>query len=170
MNKLRFLLMPVVVVSFALANGSGFAQGSLKEQATGTWSLVSFDIIAADGSKKPVFSPKPKGTLFLATNGRYAMMIVDPERPKKWSAKSREGASVEELASAARGLVAQFGEWSVDEKSKTLIRKNEGALNPLAAGREQIVPIVVSGDELRTTDAVSGVSGGRTETVWRRVK
>ena len=84
MTKLRFLLMPVVVVSFVLAAASGFAQGSLKEQATGTWSLVSFDIIAADGSKKPVFSPKPKGTLFLAANGRYAMMIVDPERPKKW--------------------------------------------------------------------------------------
>ena len=170
MNKLRFLLMPILVVSLALVAGSGFTQGSLKEQATGTWSVVSYDAIAADGSRKSIFSPKPKGTLLLNANGRYAMIIVDPDRPKKWSGTSRASASAEELASAARGVVAQFGEWSVDEADKTLIRKNEGALNPLAAGREQRVQISVSGDELRTADAASGVSGGRAETVWRRIK
>jgi len=131
---------------------------------------VSYSAIAGDGSKKPIFSANPKGTLILNANGRYAMILVDPDRPKKWTGKSRDSATVEELASAARGLVAQFGEWSVDESGKTLIRKNEGALNPTSAGREQKIEVSVSGDELRTIDGASGVSGGRAETVWRRVK
>ena len=84
----------------------------------------------------------PKGTLLLLANGRYAMIIVDPDRPRKWTGKSRESTTVEELASAARGLVAQFAEWSVDEAGQILIRKNEGGLNPLAAGREQRVQLL----------------------------
>src|SRR5262245_32706957 len=121
----RFLLLPSIAIAALLAAANGFAQGSLKEQATGTWSLVSFDAIAADGSKKPIFNPNPKGTLLLNANGRYAMIIVDPDRPKKWSGTSRAGASTDELASAARGVVAQFGDWSIDDAGKTLIRKNE---------------------------------------------
>lgn len=169
-NIFQLMTAGFVCAAFVFSAGNAPAQKSLKDQLTGTWTIVSYDAIAADGSRKPIFSPKPSGTLMLASNGRYAMMIVDPDRPKKWSAKSRAGASVEELASAARGLVAQFGEWSVDENAKMLIRKSEGALNPTATGREQRVPITVSGDELRTTDKASGVTGGGAETVWRRMK
>jgi Lipocalin-like domain len=130
MTAIRLLAIPAFALGLSFAATGALAQGKgLKEQLVGTWTVVSYDAIAADGSRKPIFSPKPKGTLILAANGRYAMMIVDPDRPQKWSAKSREGANVEELASAARGLVAQFGEWSVDEAAKMLIRKNEGALN-----------------------------------------
>lgn len=169
MNAFRFFLIPVVGI--ALSTASAWAQGkSTKDQITGTWSLVSYEAIAADGSRKPLFSPKPKGTLMLQANGRYAMIIVDPDRPKKWGGKSRANVSAEDLATAARGVVAQFGEWSVDEDGKTLIRKNEGGLNPLAAGREQLVQISVSGDELKTRDATSAFAGSAAETVWRRVK
>ena len=170
MTNHRFLLMPAIALACVLAAANAIAQGNVKQQIIGTWSLVSYNAIAADGSRKPIFSPKPKGTLLLNANGRYAMIIVDPDRPKKWTGTSRAGASTEELASAARGVVAQFGEWSVDDAGKTLIRKNEGGLNPLAAGREQRVQFSASGDELKTTDSASGVSGGRAETVWRRVK
>jgi hypothetical protein len=37
-------------------------------------------------------------------------------------------------------------------------------------GRDQRVAVAVSGDELRTTDKASGVTGGGAETVWRRIK
>jgi hypothetical protein len=171
MAKSRILTFAAIALSVALSASNASSQGnSLKDQITGTWALSSYDGIAADGARKPVFGASPKGTLILNANGRYAMIIVDANRPKKWTSKSREGAPAEELASAARGLVAQFGEWSVDETDKMLVRKNEGGLNPLAAGREQRVQVSVSGDELKTTDAASGVSGGRAETVWRRIK
>lgn len=171
MMKSRIFKFMTMALGIALCAANALAQGKgVKEQVTGTWSLVSYEAIGTDGARKPIFSANPKGTLILNANGRYAMIIVDPSRPKKWSAKSREGASVDELASAARGLVAQFGDWAVDDSGKMLIRKNEGGLNPLAAGREQRVAFSVSGDELKTSDAASGVSGSAAETVWRRVK
>jgi hypothetical protein len=169
MTSFRFILIPVLAMALSTANAWGQGK-SIKEQIAGTWSLVSYDAIAADGSRKSLFSPKPKGTLMISSNGRYAMIIVHPDRPKKWGGKSRASVSTEELASAARGVVAQFGEWSLDESGKMLIRKNEGGLNPLAAGREQRVQVSVSGDELKTMDATSAFAGSAAETVWRRVR
>jgi len=145
-------------------------QKTLKEQLAGTWILVSYDSIGADGSKRPIFSAKPEGTLMLDGTGHYATVLVNPERPKKWSGNSRDQVNTEDLASAARGLVAQFGTWSVDETGKTLTRKIVGALNPLNAGREQKIQVSLSGDQLTLADPSSGVAGGRTETMYRRAK
>ena len=101
--------------------------------------------------------------------GHYAMVLADPGRPK-WKSNLRPQLTTEEFAAAAKGLVAQFGSWSVDESSKVLTRKVEGALSPNLAGNEQKVTVGISGDELTTTDPNSGVTGGRTETVYRRTK
>ena len=102
-------------------------------------------------------------------SGYYAMVLVNPEREKKWTAKSRETQSADELAAAARGLVAQYGRWEVDG-GKILVRKVEGALNPALGGREQRIGLSVKGDELTLTEELSGVAGSGTEQVFRRAK
>ena len=163
-------LLAVAALSLCLLPGSAAAQQkTLKEQLVGTWSLVSFDSTGADGKKTQVFGAQPKGTLMLDAGGHYAMVLADPGRPK-WKSDLRTALSTEELAAAAKGLVAQFGTWSVDEDSKVWTRKVEGALSPNLGGNEQKVTIGVSGDELTVTAANSGVTGGRTETIFRRAK
>jgi hypothetical protein len=144
-------------------------QNSLKDQLVGTWTLVSFQNTAADGTKTPVFGPQPKGIFMIDAGGHYAMVLTDPGRPK-WKSNLRTQLSTEELANAAKGLVAQYGSWSVDETSKVLTRKVEGALSPNLAGTEQKPTISLSGDELTVTDPNSGVTGGKTDTVFRRTK
>ena len=144
-------------------------QRSLKEQLVGTWTLVSYQSTAADGTKAPVFGAQPRGILMLDAGGRYAMVLDDPGRAK-WKSNLRTQLSNEELAAAARGLVAQFGAWSVDETGKVLTRKVEGALSPNIPGTEQKPTITLSGDELTMTDANSGVTGTRTDAIYRRVK
>jgi hypothetical protein len=160
MAALSLCLLPV---------GSMAQQKSLKEQLVGTWSLVAFESTGADGKKTAVFGAQPKGILMIDAGGHYAMVLADPGRPK-WKSNLRPELTTEEFAAAAKGLVAQFGSWSVDEGSKVLTRKVEGALSPNLAGNEQKVTVGISGDELTTTDPNSGVTGGRTETVYRRTK
>jgi hypothetical protein len=163
-------LLVVAALSCCLLPGSSVAQQkTLREQLIGIWSLVSFDSTGADGKKTAVFGAQPKGILMIDAGGRYAMVLTDQGRPK-WKSNLRTELTTEEFANAAKGLVAQFGAWSVDEGSKMLTRKVEGALSPNLAGTEQKVTVGLSGDELTVTDSNSGVTGGRTETIYRRAK
>src|SRR3954447_1462263 len=156
--------LAIVVSSEAIAQ-----QKPMKDQLVGTWSLVSYDSIAADGTKKAVFGAGPKGYLMLDAGGRYTYILVDMSRAK-WKGTDRTQTTVEEYAAAAKGLVAQFGTWSADEASKTFIRKVEGALNPGLPGVEQKLTLGLSADELTLADSTSQVTGGRTEQRYRRAK
>jgi hypothetical protein len=167
------------ILNFSAFAAAGFAmvasgeataqQKALKDQLIGTWSLVSYDSIAADGSKKPVFGAQPRGYVMLDAGGRYTYILVDMSRAK-WKGTDRTQTTVEEYAAAAKGLVAQFGTWSVDEASKTFIRKVEGALNPGLPGVEQKLTLGLSADELTLADSTSQVTGGKTEQRYRRAK
>jgi Lipocalin-like domain len=160
----------MMALSLSLLSGNAVAQQkTLKEQLVGTWSLVSYDSIGTDGSKKAVFGNQPKGVLMFDASGHYAMVLTDPGRPK-WKSDLRTQTTPEEFTAAAKGLIAQYGGWSVDEATKTWTRKVEGALSPGLAGEEQKVTVAVSADELKVTTASSGVTGGKTEQVFRHVK
>ena len=96
-------------------------------------------------------------------------MVVDMTR-SKWNSKNRTQTTSEEYAAAAKGLVAQFGTWSVDESTKILTRKVEGALNPGLPGVEEIKSVVVSADELKFSDPNTKLTDGKTEQVFRRTR
>jgi Lipocalin-like domain len=171
MNRRNILSLSVIAAfGLALLPGSAVSQQkTLKEQLVGTWNLVSYESLADDGSKKAVFGAQPKGVLMLDANGHYAMVLTDPGRPK-WKSDLRTQTTPEEFTTAAKGLIAQYGGWSVDEATKTWTRKVEGALTPNLAGVEQKMTVAVSADELKVTTSSSGVTGGKTEQVFRRVK
>jgi hypothetical protein len=165
-----FSLSAIAALGLAMLPGNAVAQTkSLKDQLVGTWALVSYQSTATDGTKSAVFGAQPKGILMIDAGGHYAMVLTDPGRAK-WKSNLRTQLSTEELAAASKGLIAQYGAWSVDETSKVLTRKVEGAFSPNLAGTEQKPTIALAGDELTVTDANSGVTGGRTDAVFRRAK
>ena len=137
MNRRNIISLSAIAASaLATLPGSAFAQQKLlKEQLVGTWTLVSYDSIAADGSRKPVFGSS-KGYLMLDAGGHYMYMVVDMTR-NRWNSNNRTQITGEEFAAAAKGLVAQFGTWNVDESARTFTRKVEGALNPGLPGVEE---------------------------------
>ena len=170
MNRRNIISLSAIAASalFTLP-GSAFAQQELlKEQLVGTWTLVSYDRVAVDGSKKPVFGAS-KGSLMLDAGGHYMYLVADMIR-NKWNSKDRTQTTAEEYAAAAKGLVAQFGIWSVDESAKVFTRKVEGALNPGLPGVEEKKSVVVSAEELRLSDPNSKLTDVKTEQVFRRAK
>jgi lipocalin-like protein len=171
MNRRHILSLSVITaLGLALLPGSAPAQQkSLKEQVVGTWTAVSSNNVAPDGSKRQVFGANPKGILILDAGGQSAVVIGTPDRPKfKATGNLRAEATAEEWAAAARGFAANFGTWSVDEANKTLIRKYTTALIPNNDGLETKASVSLTGDELKLT--ATPAAGGKSETVYRRAK
>jgi hypothetical protein len=163
-------IFAITVLGLALLSGSAVSQQKLlKDQLVGTWTLVSNDNVAPDGTKRQIFGANPKGILILDPNGRYAQIFVRPGRPK-FKANNRLQGTPEEIKAAYEGALVHFGTWSVTEVDKTIVVRTEGALYPNQEGTEGKRSIVsLTGDELKLVNPASG-AGGTTEAVFRRAK
>lgn len=63
-NILSLIALAALGVAL-LPSGAISQQKSLKDQLIGTWTVISYDVIAPDGSKKPIFSEHPSGYYML---------------------------------------------------------------------------------------------------------
>jgi hypothetical protein len=170
MNRRHILSLSVITaLGLALLSGGAPAQpNSLKEQLTGTWTLVSNDNVAPDGTKRQLFGVNPKGLFILAANGQYAQVQMRPDVPK-FKVNNRLQGTAEENKAVVHGTVASFGTWSVDEAGKILIVRVEGHMFPNLAGTESKRSFILVGDELKVSNPNPG-AGGKTELVYKRAK
>jgi hypothetical protein len=161
----------VIGLSAILAAGAGLSSGSagaqqksLKDQLIGTWTLVSWENTAANGTKRQLANPK--GIFILDAGGRYAEVWERGDRPKF---KNASQPTTEELAAATRDyFAANFGTWSVSEADKTLVVRVDGALRPNNEGTDAKCSIELSGDALREICMVP--TGAKLDFVYRRAK
>src|SRR5215204_6359671 len=93
---LGLALSPVVAVA---------QQKTLKEQVTGTWTVVSNDSTAPDGKKSQPFGPNPKGTQVFDASGQYVQIMSHPDVPN-FKANNRRQGTPEENTAAVRGTTA----------------------------------------------------------------
>jgi len=170
-NRRKILsLCAILALGLALLSRSAVSQQKpLKEQLVGTWTIVSNDNVAPDGTKRQIFGANPKGILMFESSGRYAQIFVRPDRPK-FKANNRLQGTPEEIKAAYEGALVHFGTWSVTETDKIIVIQTEGALYPNQEGTEGKRAIVnLTADELKLTNPASG-AGGTTEAVFRRSK
>jgi hypothetical protein len=164
-------LSAITVLGLAMVSSNAMAQQqSLKDQLAGIWTLVSSETTAPNGSKQQPMGANPKGILMLDAGGRYAAMMTRADRPK-FKSRNRAEITTEEFAAAAKGTIAQYGTWSVNEADKTLVRRADGALIPNTEGTESKNAVALGGDELKITATAQVTSGGGTNVaVYRRAK
>jgi hypothetical protein len=171
MNRRNILSVSAMTVAgLALLPGSAISQQkSLKEQLVGTWTLVSNDNVAPDGTKRQLFGANPKGLMILGADNNFALIQLNPSRPK-FKGKTRLDGTAEENKAVVAGTTAIFGTWSVDEAGKTLNLRYVGNLYPNDEGIESKRAIVaITGDEVKYANP-NPSSGGRIESVFRRAK
>jgi hypothetical protein len=149
----------IAVLGVTALSSGALAQQTLKQQLQGAWNLVSCD------SKQP-FCVNPSGSIGYSGSGRYIMVLTAKDRPKVApNGGDRGKVTPEEYKLIAQGVVANFGTYSVDEASKTITTRSEGALFPNAIGNEIKSTIVnLDGDELKTSSSTLG------NLTWRRSK
>jgi hypothetical protein len=144
-------------------------QKTLKQQLVGTWSYVSSADTNSEGVKSDRWGPNAKGSLIFESNGRYAFMISRSDIPKFAINNTNEGTASENKA-VVTGMVAHFGTWSVDDKTKTITTNVEASSFPNLSGTSQKrVIISLTADELKYANLLT-TTGAKSEVVWKRVK
>jgi len=169
MNRRNLTALFAITAGLGVLSAPVLAQQkSLKDQLTGTWTIVSNNNTAADGSKRQPFGPNPRGYMVLSPEGRYVQILTNPDRPK-FKVNNRTAGTAEENTAAVHGTTATFGVWSVDEASKMLIIRNEGGMFPNQVGIESKRTVSVMADELKVSNPNPG-SGGTADSVFKRAK
>ena len=156
-----FRLSAIVALCVGLCAASATAQqATLKDQIVGTWTMVS---------STARFGTNPKGQMILLPNGRYSFMISRVDVPK-FAANNVTQGTAEENAAVVKGVIANFGTWSVDEATKTLTTNVEASTYPNLNGASQKRVISsITADELKYTNPTSA-AGTVDKAVWKRVK
>ena len=142
------------------------AIGQTARDLVGTWAAVSNVNIDQDGRRVNVFGAHGKGIAIFESNGRFAIVIVDPNTPKFESDRRSHG-TAEENKAAVLGGIALFGIYWVS--NKTIFFTVEGSTYPNWTGTEQVRTVIsFTGDDLKWSLRAS--IGGTSEIAWKRIR
>lgn len=176
MNRRNILTTTAAVFGFGLMSGTAFAQGqqaasakSMKELIVGSWSLLSVDTVAADGTRTPNYGPHPRGLVIFSPDGHYSLQTMSDLRPK-FAANDKRKGTADEYKAAVLGMISFFGPYSLDEEKKMLTLHLEASSYPNWDGTTQTRPITVLTDDVLTWITPVSSAGGRAEVSFRRAK
>jgi hypothetical protein len=169
MKRITTLALSIIaVLCFGAALPAGTAAAQTARDFVGTWMNVSNLNTRPDGSRVEAFGPRGSGMLIFESNGRYAVININPDVPKFASNNRGQGTAAENKA-AMEGGIAHYGTYSYDPASKVINLKVEGSTYPNWTGTEQKRTIInFAGDDLKWSVAAS--IGGTGEVGWKRVK
>jgi hypothetical protein len=135
----------------------------------GSWKLVSFQIQDSRGQTSYPFGREARGRLIYEADGRMAVQIMDPHRPRVAS-EDLLAASEAEVRAAFGGYVAYYGTYSVNPAEQTIIHHLEAALLPNWVGTDQRRHYEFDGKVLTLKGGLllGGVQGS-VSLVWERL-
>jgi hypothetical protein len=95
----------------------------------GTWSLISFQGQAGQGPVVYPYGPQARGTLIYAANGRYAVQIMNRDRPPLAAGDQMKGTPAE-IKAAFEGCLAYYGTYDYDPAAGYVLHHIEASLFP----------------------------------------
>jgi hypothetical protein len=145
-------------------------QQSLKEQILGTWILVAWDQVRADGSTFRKYGTDPRGFHIFEGNGRFFAMMARSDLPRL-AASDPQKATPEEARAIMAGSIAYYGTYTVNEAERMVILRVEATTFPNQLGRDlprRIVSVTPNEMIYANPDATSG--GGQIQLTWKRAR
>lgn len=145
-------------------------QKPLEEQLVGTWTLVSWDQRAVDGTTRQQFGANPKGIAFFDAIGHCIITVMRSDRAKYAidNFGQMAQATAEENRATAQGTMTYFGTYSVDEADRSITIRVEASSFPNWNGTEQKRFLEIAEDQLKLT--VRPPRGGSVDVLWKRAK
>ena len=166
MNQNRASVISAMAMLGLVVTLPSTAVAQTANDLVGTWTNVSNINIRQDGSRVPVFGPKGTGLAIFESNGRFAIININPDTPKFASNNRAQGTPAENKA-AMEGGIAHYGTYSVGG-DKAINMKVEGSTYPNWTGTDQKRTVSkFAADEFTWTLPAS--IGGTAEVTWRRV-
>jgi hypothetical protein len=144
-------------------------QPTISEQIVGAWSLVSYEVRAADEIVQHPLGADAVGLLIYGPHRHMTVQIMASDR-QRWRAQSEGSQRLSELAAAAEGYLAYAGTYEVDEAARTVTHHVELGLIPNWVGRPQRRAVDLRADHLILTAEPSRFEGemATPRLTWRR--
>jgi hypothetical protein len=139
------------------------AQNSVAERLAGSWELVTYEIIAADGTRRP--GNYDRGQITYDASGRMSAHLMHS------SNKSDTSPQTDELrATAFRRYLGYYGPFVVDAAGGTVTHVVEGSSNPSWVGTRQLRYYELSSDNAQLTLSLRDGTRTTQSLVWKRSK
>jgi hypothetical protein len=144
-------------------------QPTISEQIVGAWSLVSYEVRAADEIVQHPLGADAVGLLIYGPHRHMTIQIMASDR-QRWRAQSEGSQRLSELAAAAEGYLAYAGTYEVDEAARTVTHHVELGLIPNWVGRPQRRAVDLRADHLILTAEPPQFEGemATPRLTWRR--
>lgn len=157
----RLLAAVAIVVAWAPAVG---AQQSVAQRLVGAWELVSYEIIAADGTRRP--GNYDRGQITYDAAGRMSAHLMHS------SNKADQAPQTDDARAAAfRRYLGYYGPFVVDEGKGAVTHIVDGSSNPSWVGSRQLRYYELSADNAQLTLMLKDANGRVTQSlVWKRSK
>jgi lipocalin-like protein len=170
MFRVNILALSAIALGFSLTGSAVAQQKTLKEQIVGTWSVVSWVQTYPDGRKDEGFGPNPNGIHSFNPDGHFSVIFVRRDLPKLAS-NDRITPTAQEAMAVAKGVIAYFGTYTVNEADKSVSLSFEGTsyTNQLAQQPQKRIVTSISADELKYRNPAS-TAGGQIEVAFKRAK
>jgi lipocalin-like protein len=156
----------------AVASDSIGQSGSAKEQLSGTWKLVSWKIVKANGElADPYMGPNLSGWLMYHPSGHMCGALMRPERAK-FASNNAVGGTPEEIKAAFEGYLGYCGSYEVNQQERFVIHRVQLSWFPNWLGTEQKRFFELAGDRLTiTAPPLTGLGEVTTHRlIWERLK
>jgi len=102
----------------------------------GSWKLISFHSKDSSGQTAYSFGKDAQGRLIYEPDGRMAVQLMNPNRPR-FTSDDRTVTSEAEVRAAFDGYTAYYGTYSVNPDEQTIVHHIEAALLPNWVGTDQ---------------------------------
>ena len=156
---MKALLLALVLLPSALGS-----QASVKDRLVGSWELVNYEIIAADGTKRP--GAYDRGQISYDASGRMSAHLMHSANKAEQTPQTDEA-----RATAFRRYLGYYGPFVVDEAKGIVTHIVEGSSNPSWVGSRQVRYYELSADNQLLTLSVRNADGRVTGSlVWKRSK
>lgn len=135
---------------------------AIAKRLVGAYELVAYEIIAADGSRRP--GAYDRGQISYDASGRMSAHLMNSAN------KSEQPPNTDDLRAAAyRRYLGYWGPFVVDAKAGHVTHIVEGSSNPSWPGTRQVRYYAISDDNQQLTLMLKDASGRVTQSlIWRR--
>jgi hypothetical protein len=140
------------------------AQPTVAQRLVGAWELVNYEIIAADGTRRP--GAYDRGQISYDASGRMSAQLMNSANKADQAPQTDEA-----RAAAYRRYLGYYGPFVVDEARGIVTHIVDGSSNPSWVGSRQVRYYELSADNTQLTLSLRDANGRTTQSlVWKRSK
>lgn len=128
------IALPLALGLIACQEGASNDE-SMAQDLTGTWRLVSYRLISAEGGTTYPFGETPEGQIIYTATGEMSAHLMYPgAEPGDLSGLD----ATEVFARVSRTYIAYYGAYTVDAVAGTVTHHVRGSLRPTWVGTNQV--------------------------------